>query len=186
MCENKNINETIIDINNKTQIIETDKTIINKLNIQSMFTFESKSEFILIQKENYGYSVERPEIENYIPKIENEKITILIKNTEFNRNKVYSIILVEDNSDEDYLLNKLDSECYLFSLINNETNDINHEIKKYSLNGERFLFEEIDCSKFYNSNNLLIRIYSCENEKDACVFSKANKIYFLKKKENLE
>ena len=138
----------------------------------------------LCKKENYGYSVERPEIEYYIPKIQNGNISILIKNSEFGGDIIYSIILVEDNSDNDYLLNQLDNECYLFSLINNEIKDIKYEIINFSLNNEKFLYEEIDYSKFSNSKNLLIRIYSCENEKDVCIFSKANKIYFEKIKQN--
>ena len=137
-----------------------------------------------MQKENYGYSVERPEIEYDIPKIENGKISILIKNSEFGGNIIYSIILVEDNSDNNYLLNQLDNECYLFSLINDEIKDIKYEIRNFSLNNERFLYEEIDYSKFSNSKNLLIRIYSCENEKDVCIFSRANKIYLEKIKQS--
>ena len=89
-----------------------------------------------MQKENYGYSVERPEIEYYIPKIQNGNISILIKNSEFGGDIIYSIILVEDNSDNDYLLNQLDNECYLFSLINNEIKDIKYEIINFSLNNK--------------------------------------------------
>ena len=74
-------------------------------------------------------------------------------------------------------MKKIDNECFLFSLINNEIKNINYDIIINSVYKGEFLYEEIDYTKFSNSKYLLIKIYSCKNEKDICVFSKTQRIY---------
>ena len=124
------------------------------------------------------------EIKFYIPKIEEQTVSILLKN-QFSNNSQFSFVLVEDKNSDNSLLEKLDNETFLFSLINDKIENINYEIKNYSLNGEIFLYEEVEYSKFSNPKYLLIRIFSCENEDNTCVFSKTKKIFLenLKKDE---
>ena len=191
LCDNDNVNISLHEINNSTEFISANKMIINQSNKKALFTFESKSDFIFFQKENKGYPLYNPEIKYFIPKIENNKISLLLINEYFEFNTQYSVILFEDINKDDKLLNKLDNECFLFSLINNERYDINediYEIKNFSIYEGRFLYEEIDYSKFVKSKYLLIKIYTCNNEKDICVFSKTQRIYLenLKKEKDDE
>ena len=191
LCENENVNITITNINNETEKLTTKKTLINELNRRSIFYFESKSDFIFIQKENYGYKMSETEIKFYIPKIEEGIISILLSNTLLwqNKNNKYSFLLVEDNDKDNNLMNKLDNECYLFSLINGEINNINYDIQNESVDDGRFLYKEINYNvKFSKSKYLLIKIFSCENKKDICIFSKTERIYLenLKKEEQEE
>ena len=191
LCDNDNVNISLHEINNSTEFISANKMIINQSNKKALFTFESKSDFIFFQKENKGYPLYNPEIKYFIPKIENNKISLLLINEYFEFNTQYSVILFEDINKDDKLLRKLDNECFLFSLINNERYDINednYEIKNFSIYEGRFLYEEIDYSKFVKSKYLLIKIYTCNNEKDICVFSKTQRIYLenLKKEKDDE
>lgn len=96
-----------------------------------LFNFKSKSKFIFIQSECslcqlYKYSP----ITYEIPKIENKIISILLSNQLKDYNANYSFILIEDVDKNDELLNKLDNECYFFSLINKKIDNINYFIKK--------------------------------------------------------
>ena len=180
LCDNDNVNISLHDINNSTEFISANKMIINQSNKKALFTFESKSDFIFFQKENFGYPLYEPEIKYYIPKIEKNKISILLKNEYFEFNTQYSVILFEDVNGDDELIQKLDNECFLFSLINNEIydiNDDNYQITNISIYEGRFLYDEIDYSKFSKSKYLLIKIYTCNNEKDICVFSKTQRLY---------
>ena len=191
LCDNDNVNISLHEINNSTEFISANKMIINQSNKKALFNFESKSDFIFFQKENKGYPLYNPEIKYFIPKIENNKISLLLINEYFEFNTQYSVILFEDINKDDKLLRKLDNECFLFSLINNERYDINediYEIKNLSIYEGRFLYEEIDYSKFIKSKYLLIKIYTCNNEKDICVFSKTQRIYLenLKKEKDDE
>ena len=191
LCDNDNVNISLHEINNSTEFISANKMIINQSNKKALFNFESKSDFIFFQKENKGYPLYNPEIKYFIPKIENNKISLLLINEYFEFNTQYSVILFEDINKDDKLLRKLDNECFLFSLINNERYDINediYEIKNLSIYEGRFLYEEIDYSKFIKSKYLLIKIYTCNNEKDICVFSKTQRIYLenLKKEKDNE
>ena len=189
LCANENINITTIDINNQTQNLIADKTLINQSNKRALFTFESESEFIFFQKENYGYPVSSPEIKYYIPKIENGKISVVLVNNNFEFNTEYTFILLEDNNKDNGLIQNLDNECFFFSFINNEImDDINYSIKKNLIYNGKFILEELDYTKFSDSKYLLIKIYSCKNEKDICVFSKTQRIFLenLKKDEEEE
>ena len=182
LCENEYVNITLSDIYNNTQNLTTDTTIINHSDKKALFTFQSKSDFIFIQKENEGNTLRNPEIKFYIPKIEGKKISILLVNDNFDLNTEYSLLLLEDKNNDETLKNKLDNECYLLSLINNEKKDIEFDIYNYTIKEGRYLYEEVDYSKYSNSKYLLIKIYSCKNEKEICVFSKTKSIYL----ENLE
>ena len=188
LCENKNINITMMNINNKTETITTNKLIIKQNKIKTLFTFEAKSKFLFLQKENYGYQYDECEIKYYIPNIEDEKISFLILNNFFDYNNKYTFLFVEENNDDDKLMNNLDNECYLFSLINGEIPNINYTIEKYSAPDIRYFFTEVNITKFSNSKYLLIKIFSCENEANICVFSKTKKIYLedMKKDEEEE
>ena len=180
LCDNDNVNISLHDINNSTEKIATNKMIINQSNKKALFTFESKNDFIFFQKENEGHRLYDPEIKYFIPKIEKNKISLLLVNEYFEFNTQYSVILFEDVNKDDELIRKLDNECILFSMINNEIYDIsndNYEIKNISIYEGRYLYEEIDYSKFINSKYLLIKIYTCNNEKDICVFSKTQRLY---------
>ena len=188
LCENKNINITMTNINNKTETITTNKLIIQRKNIKTLFTFEAKSKFVFWQKENYGYQYDDFEIKYYIPNIEDGKISFLIYNNFFHYNKKYTFVFVEDNNNDDQLINNLVNECYLFSLINGEIHNINFTIEEFIARDIRYFFTEVNITKFSNSKYLLVKVFSCENEANMCVFSKAKKIYFedLKKKEDEE
>ena len=186
LCENENVNITIHDINNTTEIISPNKMIISQSNKKALFTFESKTEFIFFQKENKGYPLYEPEIKYYIPKIENNKISILLINEYFDLNTQYSVILYDDPNEDDELLNKLDNECFLLPLIKNEIYDNNYEIKNISIYEGRYLYEELDYSKFIYSKYLLIKVYTCKNEKDICVFSKTQRLYLENLKKDNE
>ena len=176
------------NINNKTETITTNKLIIQRNNIKTLFTFEAKSKFLFWQKENYGYQYDDFEIKYYIPYIEDGKISFLIYNNFFHYNKKYTFVFVEDNNNDDQLINNLDNECYLFSLINGEIHNINFTIEEFIARDIRYFFTEVNITKFSNSKYLLVKVFSCENEANMCVFSKAKKIYFedLKKKEDEE
>ena len=102
---------------------------------------------------------------------------MLLINEYFELNTQYSVILLEDDNKDDELKNKFDNECFLFSLINNELKYLNYDISDYVIYEGRFLYEEIDYKKFIDSKALLIKIYSCKNEKNICVFSKSKRIY---------
>ena len=144
LCDNDNVNISLHEINNSTEFISANKMIINQSNKKALFTFESKNDFIFFQKENKGYPLYNPEIKYFIPKIENNKISLLLINEYFEFNTQYSVILFEDINKDDKLLNKLDNECFLFSLINNERYDINediYEIKNFSIYEGIFLYE---------------------------------------------
>ena len=177
LCENKDVNITILDIYNRTEKLFSDKILINQSNKKALFTFESQSDFIFFQKENEGHRLVEPEIEYFIPKIENNKISLLLINEYFELNTQYSVILLEDDNKDDELKNKFDNECFLFSLINNEIKYLNYDISDYVIYEGRFLYEEIDYKKFIDSKALLIKIYSCKNEKNICVFSKSKRIF---------
>ena len=178
LCENEYVNLTMIDIYNNIKVISKDKMFIDKSDKKALFIFESKSEFIFFQKENKGNTLPYPEIKFYIPEIKEGKISILLFNDNFDFNNEYSFLLINDISKDDYLMNKIDNECFLFSLINNEIiEDINYIIINDSIHEGMFLYKELNYTKFINSKYLLIKIYSCKNEKDVCVFSKTKRIY---------
>jgi len=187
LCENEDVNITLSDIYNTTQKLTTNTTIINYSDKKALFTFQSKSDFIFIQKENEGNALRHPEINFYIPKIEGHKISVLILNDNFDLNTEYSLVLIEYNNKDETLPNQLDNECFFFSLINNNKKDIIFDTYYFIKEG-RYLYEEIDCSKYPNSKNFLIKIYSCKNEKEICVFSKTKIIYMdnLEKQEENE
>ena len=182
LCSNENVNMTIVDIYNTTQTLTNNEIIISQSDKKALFTFESTSEFIFLQKENKGFTLFDPVIKFYIPKIENRKISILLFNDNFDLNTEYSFLIIEDKNKDDDLMNKIDNECFLFSLINKEVKDVNYEIVVESVYQGQFLYKEIEYTKFANSKYLLVKIYSCKNEKDICVFSKTQRIYL----ENLE
>ena len=188
LCENKNINYTMTDINNKTEEESINEILIDEYDTKSLFTFEAKSKFLFLQKENDGYKKEPGDIKYYIPDIKDGKISILLLNNIFYENNKYSFLLVEDKNNDDNLLNQLDNECYLFSLINNEIKDINFIIQQYSIEKGKYLYEELDYTHFSNAKYLLIKIFSCENAANMCVFSKTQRIYLenLKKDEEEE
>ena len=181
LCENEDVNITLSDIYSTTQNLATNTTIINYSDKKVLFTFQSKSDFIFIQKENEGNAIRNPEIKFYIPKIEGNKISIVISNNNFDLNTEYSLVLLENNNKDETLINQLDNECFFFSLINNEIKDIKYDTYYFIKEG-RYLYEEIDISKYPNTKNFLIKIYSCKNEKEICVFSKTKIIYM----DNLE
>ena len=186
LCENKEINLTMTNINNKNESITTNKLFVNEYNKRSLFTFEAKSKFLFIQKENKGYKNVKTEIKYYIPNIENEKIFLLILNNyNFDRND-YTFILVEDNNDDDILMNNLDNECYMFSLVNGEIENINYFIHKDFIYDGEYLYTELDYSKFSNPKNILLKIFSCENKSNMCLFSKTRKINLEKLKKSEE
>ena len=186
LCENKEINLTRTDINNKTEIITTNKLFVNEYNKRSLFTFEAKSKFLFIQKENGGYKNVKTEIKYYIPNIENEKIFLLLLNDySYDRND-YTFILVEDNNNDDILMNNLDNECYMFSLVNGEIENINYIIHKDFIYDGQYFYTELDYSKFSNPKNILIKIFSCENKSGVCLFSKVRKINLEKLKKDEE
>ena len=178
-CENKNIQFTEIDISGSKKNRTISSVYLSSSNKKHLFIFNSKSKFIFMQKENAKckFTNSNCEIEYFIPRIENNKISILISNklSDFNAN--YTFILVEDNENNDNLMNKIDNECNLFPLINNEIKDINYTIKKSHIINSNYLYEELDYSQFNNTKHLLIRILSCENEMNICFFSKTKRIY---------
>ena len=178
LCENEYVNLTMIDIYNNIKVISKDKMFIDKSDKKALFIFESKSEFIFFQKENKGNTLLYPEIKFYIPEIKEGKISILLFNDNFDFNNEYSFLLINDISKDDYLMNKIDNECFLFSLINiGIIEDIIYIIINDSIHEGMFLYKELNYTKFINSKYLLIKIYSCKNEKDVCVFSKTKRIY---------
>ena len=182
LCENENVNVTMVDVYNTEKKITNNEIFVDKSDKKALFTFEAKSEFIFFQKENKGNFLPYPEIEFYIPKIKDGKISILLFNDNFDLNTEYSFLIFEDKNKDDDFMHKLDNECFFFSLLNNEIKDINYIIINDTINEGRFLYEEIDYTKFSATKYLLIKIYSCKNEKDLCVFSKTKRIYL----ENME
>ena len=179
LCENENINITMKDINNKTVKLTADSLLLNEIDTRALLTFESKKEFIFLQKEYYGAQLEEFEFKYYISKIENGKISILLLNELFSSesNTKYTFILVKDNNKDDNLKNQINNECYLFSLINEKITDISYNIEYETIDKEIFLYKELDYSNFIDSKYLLIKILSCENKKKLCVFSKTQRIF---------
>ena len=188
LCENKNINLTMLNVNNKTESITTNKLIMKKNNIKTLFTFKAKSKFLFLQKEDYGYQYDYFEINYDIPNIDDEKISFLISNNFFDYNNKYTFLFVEDNNNDDQIMNNLDNECFLFSLINGEIDNFNYTIEKHLASDVVYFYTEVNLTKFSKSKYLLIKIFSCENEVNICVFSKTKKIYLedLKKEEEEE
>ena len=179
LCDNKNINLTITDVNNKTELITTNKLILkgNGRGLKYLFTFEAKSKFLFSQIEHYVYIRNTLEIEYYIPNIEDGKISLLIFNNFLDKKNKYTIIVVEDKNNDDNLMNNIDNECFLFSLINGDIENISYIIQKDSTDDGRYFYTELNFSKFSNSKYLLIKILSCENEINMCIFSKTQRIY---------
>ena len=119
------------NINNITDSLIIDRLLFNEIDTRSLLTFESKNEFIFLQKEYYGTQLEETEFKYYISKIENGKISILLLNELFSSesNTKYAFILVKDDNKDENLINKINNECYLFSLINGEITDISYNIE---------------------------------------------------------
>ena len=69
------------DINNKTEEESINEILIDEYDTKSLFTFEAKSKFLFLQKENDGYKKEPGDIKYYIPDIKDGKISILLLNT---------------------------------------------------------------------------------------------------------
>jgi hypothetical protein len=145
-CKNKNISIDIIQENNETLKYIKNNSYIFRGDIKSLYTFNSQSEFLFLQKEFYYYSFYSLRrdfiITYYILQIDNSSISILINNTFFDYylDTTYSIILIEDKDDNDTLKESLDSECFLFDIIENKTEDINYEIIESTFNETLFAY----------------------------------------------
>ena len=96
LCANENVNMTMVDIYDTTQVLTNNELIISQSDKKALLTFESSSEFIFLQKENKGFTLFDPEIKFYIIEIDNGKISILLFNDNFELNTEYSFILFED------------------------------------------------------------------------------------------
>ena len=177
-CSNEKIN-IIITSDNMIQTLEQKSSGNINFDPGVLLTFESESEFIFIKSKKYINK--EFEIKYFIPKIENNKVSILIYN-KFYLNTNFSILLVEDKNHDDNLVNKIDNECDLLSLINNGNinfKNINYELKFAFDENNKILYEEIDYSKF-STKYLLIKIFTCVEEINLCFFSKTQRIYLEK------
>ena len=185
-CSNTKIDINIIS-NNDNKILEQNDSYVINFEPGSLLTFNSVSEFIFIETIENEYTDFK--LKYFIPKIENNKIFILIYNPFLPDTNIY-ILLAEDKNKDDNLINRLDNECSLISLMENEENDfkdLNYELIIKSNENSKILYEEIDYSKF-SSKYLLVKLFTCIEKINLCSFEKTQRIYLenIKKDENQE
>ena len=183
-CSNEKIDITVTSNDYILTLEQKDSSYLN-IDQGVVLNFQSESEFIFIETEVTEYL--KLELKYFIPKIEDNKISILIYN-QFLPDTNYTIMIVEDKNKDDDLKRKLDNECYLISLIENESNNfinLNYEIRFLSDENNKILYEEIDYSKF-NSKYLLIKVFTCIEKLNLCLIPKCQRIYLenIKQEDN--
>ena len=191
-CGNEEVNITFTTQHEINTIISKNSDIQKFYNMYQshgdLATFNSASEFIFLHTNYYAsYDHVNPFTEVFIPKIENFKISLLIRTKYLYYNYLnYSILIVEDKEKDDNLLKKLDNQCFLLSLLEQENKDINYDLITVRDRFKEILIEEIDYSKFNSSKYLLIKIFNCESNKNFCTFSKTQRIYLENIKDDEE
>ena len=182
LCENSQINMTITNMLQSKSYLRLNSNIYQygkdfSSRGYNLITFKSNSEFLFLQNYYDSNKIMGSFIEFFVPRIEDNKISILIRSKYIN-DLNYSILIVEDKEKDEKLLKKLDNECYLLSLLQNQVNDINYDLITVPNNEKSFMIiQEIDYSKFASSKYLLIKIFNCENDVNYCSFSITQRIY---------
>ena len=183
-CSNQKI-DINITTNDNNQIYERNYSGFLDFNPGTLLNFKSNSEFIFLETKETSYS--KLELKYFIPKIENNAISVVIYN-HFLPDTNYTIIIVEDKNKDDNLIKRLDNECYLISLIENRENkykDLNYEIRFLSDTKSKIIYEEIKYSKF-SSKYLLIKVFTCIEKLNLCLFPPTQRIFLenIKKEES--
>ena len=70
----------------------------------------------------------------------------------------------------------MSNECFLFDIIENKAKDINFEITEIAFDKSEYFYTEVNYSKF-TSEHFLIKIYSCKNDLNICIFSETRRIF---------
>ena len=147
-----------------------------------MIQFDYNYEFILLSHENFKTPIDN--INFYITQMNENIFTLLIQELEssYDYNYNYTILIFEEkeNEEENELFNKLNNPCYYFQFFdkNFSPSDYNYLIIYATPeNNQKFIYEEIDLSKFSKKKNLYIKILTYHEKYKTIYYSNVKKIY---------